>query len=201
MNARELARQVTRAGALALPIAALGAALASAAWIAFADGGLAPLVHRAPRVFGPVVAVLLAAAPLGAAQAGDVGALRDGRQIEWLRAAGRSVLGRVVAPRVVAAGLVLAVAALVAAATGLAGAALADTRHGSGVGALAGLALGDVVGGALRTAAAGAVLGAAACATGLATGLPVARVAARGALVGLLVALLLGLALLAEAAA
>jgi ABC-type transporter Mla maintaining outer membrane lipid asymmetry permease subunit MlaE len=196
MNARELARQVTRAGALALPIAAIGAALAGAAWSelhADAPRELARLVQHA-ALLGPVVALLLVAAPLAAAQAGEIGALREGQQIAWLLASGRSVLAHVVAARVVAAMLVLPLAALVAMATLLGVTALG---HRAGAAPLAGLGVGDLVAGAWRAAAGGAALGLAACATGLLSRAGVAHTAARAAAVALAVAAGLGLAMLA----
>ena len=58
---------------------------------------------------------LLVAAPLGALLAGELGALREGRQLAWLRASGRSVLADLVAARIVALALVGPLAALVAA--------------------------------------------------------------------------------------
>lgn len=204
MNARELARQVTRAGALALPLVALGAAVASIVWSQLASDasqGLADLVHHAPGVLGPIVALLLVAAPLGAVQAGEISALREGQQIAWLRASGRSVFADVVAARVIALGLVLPLAALVAMATLLGVIALDTALRGSGVAPLAALALADVLAGATRAALCGVALAAVACATGLLSRSNVARTAARGAALCLLVAAGLGLALLASGGA
>jgi len=201
MNARELARQVTRTGALALPIVAVGAACAGAAWSALHAGAardLAELVRRAPAGLGPVLALVLAAAPVGAAQAGEIGALREGQQLAWLRASGRSVLAHVVASRVLASALVMPLAALVATAAVL---AAATARSGAGVAPLARLALGDVGDGALCAAGGGALLGLVACATGLFSRSGVARTAARAAALSLAVAAGLALALVAARAA
>jgi ABC-type transporter Mla maintaining outer membrane lipid asymmetry permease subunit MlaE len=197
MNARELARRVTEVGRLALPIVVLGAAGASAAWLAFAEGGSPALVRAAPGLVGPLAAVLLAAGPLGAAQAGEIGALRAGRQIEWLRAAGRSVFAQVVAARVLAVAIVLPLASGIAVATCLAATAIDTAWRHTGALPLARLALADVAAGAERAALGGAVLGAVACATGLVSRASVARTAARGAIACLSVAAAFAFALLA----
>jgi len=201
MNARELARQVTRTGALALPIAALGAVVVGVAWGHATDGGIAVLVRNAPELIGPVVALLFLAAPLGAAQAGELGALRSGEQIAWLQASGRSVFATVVAARVAAVAIVAPLAALVAAFALLGATAFEIASQDAAVASIASITPARVFGGALRAAVGGTAIAAVACAAGLASQAGVARSAALGAAASLLVAAGLGLAWLAQGAA
>lgn len=199
-NARELARQVTRAGAIALPIAALGAVVAGFAWGHASDRDIAVLVRNAPELIGPVVALLFLAAPLGAAQAGEIGALRAGEQIAWLHASGRSVFAHVIAARVLAIALVAPLAALVAAFALLGATASEIASQDAAVASIASITPARVFGGALRAAVGGTAIAAVACAAGLASQGSVARTAAIGAAASMLVAAGLGLAWLAQGA-
>jgi len=201
MNGRELARQVTRVGALALPIAALGAGGAGFAWGRAADHGIATLVRNAPELIGPVVALLFLAAPLGAVQAGEIGALRAGEQLAWLRASGHSVFAQVVAARVLAVAIVAPLAALVAAFALLGATAFEIARQDAAVASIATITPQRLLGGALRAVAGGAAIAGVACAAGLASRTTVARTAARGAAAGMVVAAALGLVWLARGAA
>jgi phospholipid/cholesterol/gamma-HCH transport system permease protein len=206
---RELARQCTRVGAAALPVVAIGGALGGAALASLASDAaevLAWLARHAPGSVAPSAALLLVAAPVGARMAGDVSALRDGGQLAWLRAAGRSAFRDVVGPRLAAALLVLPIAALVADAALLGAASLVATHRGVAVAGFAALAPGAVAAGALGAGVAGAVIAAVACAAGLVTRAapasasgPVARAAARGAAGASLAAAAIGLGWLAGA--
>lgn len=195
MNARELARQTTRAGVAALPVATLGGALVGAAIGATMPESPAAMVwlaRRGPLTIGPVTAALCVAAPVGARIAADIAALRAGETLLWLRASGHSVLRHVALPRIVAAFLVLPLAALLCSGALLGAASLVATPHGAGAAPLAGVTTSALAAGSLATAGCGAVLAAVACAIGLATRSGIARAASRGAAAALLAVVAIG---------
>lgn len=201
MNARELARQTTRVGAIALPLALLGAGAVGLAWSFTATDlsrALADLARRTPGGLGPLIALLVVAAPLGAVHAGELAALRDGQQLAWLRASGHSVLRHVVVARVGAVALVAPLAGLLAAVALL---GVFMLRQGVELAPLAGLEPATLPAGALRAGAGGIAIAAVACAVGLASRASVAETAARGAAASLATAALVGLALLASGSA
>jgi ABC-type transporter Mla maintaining outer membrane lipid asymmetry permease subunit MlaE len=175
--------------------------VAGIAWGHAAEPSLAARVHAAPERIGPAVALLLLAAPLGAAQAGEIGALRLGDQLAWLRASGRSVFAHVVLARVLAVAIVAPLAALLAAFALLGVAALDGAPPGAAVASLASVTPGRVLGGAARAAAGGGGIAAIACAVGLLSHKSVAQAAARGAAAALVAAAGLGIAWLARSVA
>ncbi len=170
MSPREVAVQVTRIGAAALPAVAIGGALVGCAWIvasADASVALATLVQSVPRSIGPLVAGLLVAARVGATMAGEIAAMRAGQQVDWLRAVGLSPLRQLVSPRLLAAALVMPVATLVADAFVLGAASLLAMQRGAAPIAFAQLAPAEVGIGLAKAILFGAVLAAVACAIGL----------------------------------
>jgi phospholipid/cholesterol/gamma-HCH transport system permease protein len=204
LSARELAAQCTRIGAAVLPAVVVGSALVGCAWIvqsADAATALATLVSRVPRAIGPLVAGILVAARMGALLAGELGELRRGQQLDWLRAAGLSPLRQLVLPRLLAAVLVMPVATLVADASLLAGASLLAVQRGAAALAFAQLAPAEVWIGLAKAALFGATLAGVACAIGLglrtsANDIP--RLASRGALAAMLAVAALDLLLVAS---
>jgi phospholipid/cholesterol/gamma-HCH transport system permease protein len=195
MNARELARQTTRAGAAALPVATLGGALVGAAIAATSrEGGeaLAWLARRGPAAIGPITAALCVAAPIGARMAGDVATLRAGDTLLWLRASGHSALRHVALPRILAALLVLPLAALLCSAALFGAASLVAAPRGAAATPLAAVTTSALGVGSLAAAGFGAALATAACAVGFATRTGVARAASRGAAAALLVVVAIG---------
>lgn len=195
MNARELARQTTRAGVAALPVATLGGALVGAS-IAVTSretaDALTWLARRGPVVIGPITAALCVAAPIGARMAGDVAALRAGETLLWLRASGHSVLRHVALPRIVAASLVLPIAALLCSGALFGAASLVAAPRGASATPLSAVTTSALGVGSLAAAGFGAVLAAVACAVGLATRTGVARAASRGAAAALLAVVAIG---------
>ncbi|MBS1107773.1 MAG: transporter permease, partial [Deltaproteobacteria bacterium] len=170
MSVRELTAQCTRIGAAVLPAVIAGSALVGCAWIvqsADAAAALAALVARVPRAIGPLVAGILVAARVGALLAGELGELRRGQQVDWLRAAGLSPLRQLVLPRLLAVVLVMPVATLVADAALLAGASLLAVQRGAAALAFAQLAPAAVWIGLAKAALFGATLTGVACAIGL----------------------------------
>lgn len=199
MNARELARQTTRAGVAALPVATLGGAIVGAAIAAASgEGALAWLARRGPVAIGPITAALCVAAPVGARMAGDVAALRADDTLLWLRASGHSLLRHVALPRVAAALLVLPIAALLCSGALFGAASLVAGSRGAPLAAVTTSALGI---GALAAAGLGVALATAACAVGVATRTGVARAASRGAAAALLTVVACGACWLAGRAA
>jgi hypothetical protein len=209
MSGRDLAREASRIGALALPVAALGAGGAGAAAIALAADPAAVLAHfarRAPAVVAPLAALLFVAAPVGARIAGDLRAAREGGQLDWLLAAGHSPWRLLVAPRIGAALLLLALAALVAGAALLAAAWLVAPDRELAAASFAVLDPAAFARGAVAAGIGGAALAAAAAAAGLAVGdaggatrSRVATAAARGAAAALAAATAFGVGWLAWA--
>ena len=199
---RELAVQCTRIGAAVLPAVIAGSALVGCAWIvqsADAAAALAALVARVPRAIGPLVAGILVAARVGALLAGELGELRRGQQVDWLRAAGLSPLRQLVLPRLLAVVLVMPVATLVADAALLAGASLLAVQRGAAALAFAQLAPAAVWIGLAKAALFGATLTGVACAIGLglrASDIP--RLASRGAVAAMLAVAALDLLLVAS---
>ena len=204
MSARELAAQCTRIGAAVLPAVVVGSALVGCAWIvqsADAATALATLVSRVPRAIGPLVAGILVAARMGALLAGELGELRRGQQLDWLRAAGLSPLRQLVLPRLLAAVLVMPVATLVADASLLAGASLLAVQRGAAALAFAQLAPAEVWIGLAKAALFGATLAGVACAIGLGLRTSVndiPRLASRGAVAAMLAVAALDLLLVAS---
>ena len=204
MSARELAAQCTRIGAAVLPAVVVGSALVGCAWIvqsADAATALATLVSRVPRAIGPLVAGILVAARMGALLAGELGELRRGQQLDWLRAAGLSPLRQLVLPRLLAAVLVMPVATLVADASLLAGASLLAVQRGAAALAFAQLAPAEVWIGLAKAALFGASLAGVACAIGLGLRTSVndiPRLASRGAVAAMLAVAALDLLLVAS---
>lgn len=202
MSVRELAAQCTRIGAAVLPAVIAGSALVGCAWIvqsADAAAALAALVARVPRAIGPLVAGILVAARVGALLAGELGELRRGQQVDWLRAAGLSPLRQLVLPRLLAVVLVMPVATLVADAALLAGASLLAVQRGAAALAFAQLAPAAVWIGLAKAALFGATLTGVACAIGLglrASDIP--RLASRGAVAAMLAVAALDLLLVAS---
>ena len=204
MSARELAAQCTRIGAAVLPAVVVGSALVGCAWIvqsADAATALATLVSRVPRAIGPLVAGILVAARMGALLAGELGELRRGQQLDWLRAAGLSPLRQLVLPRLLAAVLVMPVATLVADASLLAGASLLAVQRGAAALAFAQLAPAEVWIGLAKASLFGATLAGVACAIGLGLRTSVndiPRLASRGAVAAMLAVAALDLLLVAS---
>jgi len=204
LSARELAAQCTRIGAAVLPAVVVGSALVGCAWIvqsADAATALATLVSRVPRAIGPLVAGILVAARMGALLAGELGELRRGQQLDWLRAAGLSPLRQLVLPRLLAAVLVMPVATLVADASLLAGASLLAVQRGAAALAFAQLAPAEVWIGLAKAALFGATLAGVACAIGLGLRTSVndiPRLASRGAVAAMLAVAALDLLLVAS---
>jgi len=204
LSARELAAQCTRIGAAVLPAVVVGSALVGCAWIvqsADAATALATLVSRVPRAIGPLVAGILVAARMGALLAGELGELRRGQQLDWLRAAGLSPLRQLVLPRLLAAVLVMPVATLVADASLLAGASLLAVQRGAAALAFAQLAPAEVWIGLAKASLFGATLAGVACAIGLGLRTSVndiPRLASRGAVAAMLAVAALDLLLVAS---
>lgn len=204
MSVRELAAQCTRIGATVLPSVLVGSALVGCAWIvqsADAAAALVAMVSRVPRAIGPLVAGILVAARVGAILAGELGELRRGQQVDWLRAAGLSPLRQLVLPRLLAAVLVMPVAALVADASLLGAASLLAVQRGAAALAFAQLAPADVWIGLTKAALFGATLASVACAVGLglqATARDIPRLASRGAVAAMLAVAALELLLVAS---
>ncbi len=202
MSARELAVQCTRIGAAVLPAVAIGGALVGCAWmLASADAAAArtAMVSRIPREVGPLIAGVLVAARVGAMIAGELGALRNGQQVDWLHAAGLSLLRHLVVPRLFAAMLVLPVATLVVDASALSAASLLGTPRAFH--ALAQLAPGDVWLGLAKAALFGATLAGVASAIALlprAARLDIPLLASRGAVTAMLAVVALDLLLFAS---
>jgi phospholipid/cholesterol/gamma-HCH transport system permease protein len=168
---------------------------------------LATLVSRVPRSIGPLVAGILVAARVGALLAGELGELRRGQQLDWLRAAGLSPLRQLVLPRLLAVVLVMPVAALVADASLLTAASLLAVQRGAAALAFAQLAPAEVWIGLAKAALFGATLAGVACAIGLglrarASDIPllgdVPRLASRGAIAAMLAVAALDLLLVAS---
>ena len=202
MRPRELATQCTRIGAAVLPAVAIGGALVGCAWmLASADAATAraAMVSRIPRAIGPLVAGILVAARVGAMIAGELGELRAGQQVDWLRAAGLGRLRLLVAPRLLAAALVLPVATLVVDASALAVASLLGSPRGFD--ALAQLAPTDVWIGLAKAALFGVTLAGVASAVGLlrrGASRDIPRLASRGAVAAVLAVVALDLLLVAS---
>jgi phospholipid/cholesterol/gamma-HCH transport system permease protein len=204
VNARELARQTTRVGVAALPVAMLGGALVGAAIAATSREtaeALTWLARRGPVAIGPITAAVCVAAPIGARMAGDIATLRAGETLLWLRASGHSVLRHVALPRIVAALLVLPIAALLCSASLFGAASLVAGPRGAGAAPLAAVTTTALGVGSLAAAGFGVAFAAAACAIGFATRTGVARAASRGAAAALLTAIAIGACWIAGRAA
>ena len=198
MNAREVARQTTRAGVAALPVATLGGALVGAAIAATAAtsresaDAIGWLARHGPVAVAPITAALCAAAPVGARMAGDIAALRGGETLLWLRASGHSELRHVGLPRFLAALLVMPIAALLCSGALLGVASLLAAPRGAGTAPFAAVTTSALAMGSLLAAGFGAALAGVACVVGFATHTGVARAASRGAAASLLVVAALG---------
>jgi len=145
------------------------------------------------RELAPLVAALVAAARLGAALAGELGAMRATDQVDALRTLAGDPWRHLVLPRLIAAAVVVPTLAALADGQGLAAAA----PFGVGGGALPGV--GDVLAGLVRSSLYGVALAAVGCAVGLAVrggarevGAAAARAAAASVVAVLGLALLLG---------
>lgn len=204
MNARELARQTTRAGVAAFPVAVLGGALVGAAIAATSretTDTLAWLARSGPVAVGPITAALCVAAPVGARMAGDVAGLRANETLLWLRASGHPVLHHVALPRIVAALLVLPIAALLCSGALFVTASLVAAPRGASAAPLAAVTTAALGAGSLAAAGFGLVLAVVACAVGFSTQSGVARAASRGAAAALLTIAAIGACWIAGRAA
>jgi phospholipid/cholesterol/gamma-HCH transport system permease protein len=202
LSARELATQCTRIGAAVLPTVLIGGALVGCAWMLLStDAATAriEMVSRLPRSIAPLVAGILVAARVGAMIAGELGEMRAGQQVDWLRAAGLGRLRHLVAPRLLAAALVLPVATLVVDAAALTAASLLGAPRGFD--ALAQLVPADVWIGLAKAALFGVTLAGVASAIGLrlrGSSRDIPRLASRGAVAAMLAVVALDLLLVAS---